>query len=100
MSARAHPIARWLRLMLACLALFAGSAPARAMSEVAAVVAVSVEQRAPERPLSTVASVRGAQGEEATAPVLVPVSFTVRVPEIHPPGPPRRLFLAHRSLLR
>ncbi len=98
MFGRPHPIARWMRLMLACLALFAGGASARVMPEVAAVVAVSVERRAPERPLFAVASVRGGQ-VEGTRP-FVRASFTGRVPEVHLPGPPRRLFLAHRALLR
>ncbi|HEY0094482.1 MAG TPA: hypothetical protein VGB96_09170, partial [Archangium sp.] len=90
----------WMRLMLACLALFAGGASARAMPEVAAVVAVSVERRAPERPLFTVSSVRGGQVGAEAARVLARASFTGRVPQVHLPGPPRRLFLAHRALLR
>jgi hypothetical protein len=100
MLGRSHLIARWVKLLVACLALFAGGTPARAMPEVAAVVAVSVERRASERPLSTVASVRGGQVGVARARVPARASFTARVPEVRPPGPPRRLFLAHRALLR
>ena len=84
--------------MLACLALFAGGTSARAMPEVAAVVAVSVEQRAPERPL--LAS-RVPVREVAREPRFhTRASFARRVPEVRPPGPPRRLFIAHRALLR
>jgi len=100
MFGRPHPIVRWMKLMLACLALFAGGASARAMPEVAAVVAVSVERRAPERPLLAVAFERGGQVEAEGNRPFVRASFTARVPEVHLPGPPRRLFLAHRALLR
>jgi hypothetical protein len=101
MFARPHTLARWMRLMLACLALFAGGTSARAMvPEVAAVVAVSAQRHAPEHPLSTGVFVRGARGSAEGVRLPARASFTGRVPEVHPPGPPRRLFLVHRALLR
>jgi hypothetical protein len=101
MSGHPHPIIRWLKLVLACVTLALGSTPAQALPEADTVVSV-LERRAPAgQRAEAVASVRGSERVEAGSErVHVRAPLAGRVPEVRLPGPPRRLFLAHRALLR
>jgi hypothetical protein len=104
MSGHPHPITRWLRLLLACLALAWGGVPAHAQANADVVVAVSVQRRTPEayRPVVEAPARAMHLGQMAAVgvPLLVRAPLTGLGPETLPPGPPRRLFLAHRALLR
>jgi hypothetical protein len=103
MSGHWHRIARWLRLGLTSLALVVGAMPAHALPATRAAVTFSVEQRETARPdTRPQASAHLAhQDGQAAAPRSAPVQGPQerRVPETRPPGPPRRLFIAHRALL-
>ncbi len=98
MHGRSHYIARWLRLMLACLALVGSFAPAHATPDANPVAAVSVLRRESARPRPAVAPAGrfAPTGEGSWGPRLHLVG---RVPEVLLPGPPRRLFIVHRALL-
>ncbi|XXF79054.1 hypothetical protein P2318_04685 [Myxococcaceae bacterium GXIMD 01537] len=93
--------ARWLRLLLACLALAGSGTPAHALPDTRAVVTASLTRRAPDAPREA------ASFEEVPAPATVRGAWVEargalanpRPPE-RAPGPPRRLFIAHRALLR
>jgi hypothetical protein len=101
MSAHPHTLIRWLKLVLACVAFALGSTPAQALPEADTVVSV-LERRAPAGSRAeVVASVRDSVRVEA-GPVRVHAwtRRAGRAPEVRLPGPPRRLFLAHRALLR
>jgi hypothetical protein len=103
MSGHWHRIARWLSLGLTSLALVMGAMPARALPAPRAAVTRSVEQREATRQDATgeasahIARKAGRDG--------APHASWLRgapeglVPETRPPGPPRRLFIAHRALL-
>jgi hypothetical protein len=101
MPGHAHPLIRWLKLVLACVALVLGSTPAQALPEADTVVSV-LERRAPAGSRAeALASVRRGEPVEAeSAWEHVRAARAGRVPEVRLPGPPRRLFLAHRALLR
>ena len=104
MSGHWHRIARWLRLGLTSLALVVGAMPAHALPAARAAVTFSVEQRESAQPdTRPQASARLAHEDgQAAAPRSASVQGGPqerRVPETRPPGPPRRLFLAHRALL-
>jgi hypothetical protein len=101
MSGPFHHMARWLRLALACLALVGASASAHTLPTTAAVVSVQVERHAPERPrLEAQAPVHlGHEVPEGARFVSRP-PVTASIREARAPGPPRRLFLTHRALLR
>jgi hypothetical protein len=101
MSGPLHHMARWLRLALACLALVGASASAHTLPTAAAVVSVQVERHVPERPrLVAQAPVHlGHEVPEGARFASRPPS-TGGIREARAPGPPRRLFLTHRALLR
>ncbi|HEX8434401.1 hypothetical protein [Archangium sp.] len=100
MPGHAHPLIRWLKLVLACVALALGGTPAQALPEADTVVSV-LERRAPAaRRAESVAAVRDSgRGREGRARVHARAPSGGRVPEVRLPAPPRRLFLAHRALL-
>src|SRR5688500_2158038 len=100
MSGHWHRIARWLRLGLTSLALVVGAMPAHALPAARAAVTLSVEHRESARPDTRPQASAHEEGQ-ATAPLSSSVQGSPerRVPETRPPGPPRRLFLAHRALL-
>jgi hypothetical protein len=101
MPGHPHPILRWLKLVVACVALALGSSsPAQTLPEADTVVSI-LERRAPAaRRVESLAAVRGSGWVEAgSARVHARAPFVGRVPEVRLPGPPRRLFLAHRALL-
>ena len=81
------PIIRWLKLVLACVALVMGSTPAQALPEAEAVVSV-LERRAPaEQRAEAVASVRGSgRVEMGHARVHVHAPFAGRIPEVRLPN--------------
>ncbi|MBN1208639.1 MAG: hypothetical protein JXB05_27510 [Myxococcaceae bacterium] len=96
-----HRIARWLRLGLASLALALGAVPAHAQPASPAVATLSVERRESARQLTaadTAVHSRRAVGRATKRSHARPSSVS-NVPEPHPPGPPRRLFILHRALL-
>ncbi|HZI05682.1 MAG TPA: hypothetical protein VEZ71_16755 [Archangium sp.] len=101
MSGPPHHMTRWLRLALACLALLGASASAHALPTAAAVVAVWVERHEPGKPC-TEAQAPVHRGKEASegARLVSPPPSTGGIREVRAPGPPRRLFLTHRALLR
>lgn len=97
-----HPLLRWLRLAMACLALAAGATPAHAQPGPEAPVAALVVQVAPARPHA-----REERGVHVAPIKVVAPSEAGRPPESAgrlapsgPQGPSRRLFLLHRALLR
>jgi hypothetical protein len=102
MSGSPHRIDRWLRLALACLALVGGSAAARALPNPdVVVVAVSADRRGPPVERAAVAPfLQRWSAPVASARVQARLSPRGRGHEVRVPGPPRRLFLAHRALLR
>lgn len=90
-----------LRLGLACLTLAASGTPAYALPSADPIVAVSVEQRAPAtrcRAIDPVVQAEQAAAGEALFPARAWRPGRIR--EARSPSPPRRLFLAHRALLR
>jgi len=103
MSGHWHRIARWLRLGLTTLALVVGAMPAHALPAPRAAVTLSVEQRESTRPdaarESSAHVVRGEGRDSAPRSSRFWGSPEGRVPETRPPGPPRRLFIAHHALL-
>ena len=94
-------MARWLRLALACLALVGASASAHAPPTAAAVVSVWVERNEPERPrlVAQAPVYLGQETSERARPASPPSSTGGIYHEARAPGPPRRLFIAHRALL-
>lgn len=100
MSGLPHHMARWLRLALACLALFGASASAHTLPTAAAVVSAQVERHEPERPrlVAQAPVYLGQKTSEGERPASRPPS-TGRIREARAPGPPRRLFIEHRALL-
>ncbi|WP_257457933.1 hypothetical protein [Archangium lipolyticum] len=99
MHGRLHHIARWLRLLLACLSLAGSFSPAHAMPDANPVVAVSVLRRESVRPRQVVVSAAPLVHSVGLAWALERAPLACRVPEVLLPGPPRRLFIAHRALL-
>ena len=103
MSGHWHRIARWLRLGLTSLALVVGAMPAHALPAARAAVTFSVEQRESARPdtrpqaSAPIAHEEGRDSAPLASSVQCPQER--RVPQTRPPGPPRRLFIAHRALL-
>jgi hypothetical protein len=101
MSGHWHHIARWLRLGLTSLALVVGAMPAHALPAARAVVTLSVEQRESARQDTAREAPTHVHREEGRDSALLSswASPEASVPETRPPGPPRRLFIAHRALL-
>lgn len=101
MPGHLHRIARWLRLGLTSLALALGAVPAHALPTAQAEVTLSVErhdsseQRTQARP-----TVHAQPVAARTRQVQARAESEGHVPETHPPGPPRRLFIEYRALLR
>ncbi|HZI14738.1 MAG TPA: hypothetical protein VE153_30500 [Myxococcus sp.] len=91
-----HRLLRWLRLVMACLALALSGTPAHALPRAEAPVAAAV--------------LAGRPAAQAPHPVLCPgpERLAPAAPPAHPgpvagpgaPAPARRLFLVHRALLR
>jgi hypothetical protein len=84
------------------LALALGAVPAHALPAARTVVTLSAEQREstkqhPVREASAHSPRVAGRASESFAPWISPVGS---VPATHPPGPPRRLFIIHRALLR
>ncbi|WP_342377267.1 hypothetical protein NVS55_38295 [Myxococcus stipitatus] len=96
-----HPprLLRWLRLVLACLTLVGGGAAAHTPPPPVSVAAQAGGPTAvPQAPeLVRYARLAPREVSRLTAPAAPPASWR-HVP-LEPPGPPRRLFLLHRSLL-
>jgi hypothetical protein len=95
-----HLVLRWLRLAMACLALAVGGTPAQARPGPEAPVAVLVDRSAPaeSRPgAERSVHVAPLHIKEGPARAVAPLASAGRGAE---PGPPRRLFLLHRALLR
>lgn len=98
-----HPshLLRWLRLFLACLTLVGSGASAQALPRPAPVSASQSSgsastPRAPELVRYAWHATPGQAQPTASATSTSPVHGRV---QRHPPGPTRRLFLLHRSLL-
>jgi hypothetical protein len=99
-----HRLTRWLRLGLTSLALALGAVPAYALPAAQPVVTLSIEQRqsAKQGPLHEAPVHARSEAGQASVPLasrVCPVAAG-SVPATRPPGPPRRLFITHRALLR
>jgi hypothetical protein len=100
MSGHVHLVTRWLRLGLTSLALAMGAVPAHALPAARAEVTLSVERHdATEQRGAPEAAVHSPPVVGRFLPVHARAEAPDRVPETRPPGPPRRLFIAHRALL-
>lgn len=100
MSGHVHRVTRWLRLALTSLALALGAVPAHALPAARAEVTLSVERHdASEQRAAPEAPVHSPAVAGRFHPVHARVEAPDRVLETRPPGPPRRLFIAHRALL-
>ncbi|WP_224366180.1 hypothetical protein [Hyalangium versicolor] len=100
MSGHLHRIARWLRLGLTSLALALGAVPAHALPAARAEVTLSVERRdSPKQREAAQAAVHVPAAVGSFLQVHARAESPRLAPETRPPGPPRRLFIAHRALL-
>jgi hypothetical protein len=102
MSARAHRLALWLRLLVVCLMLTGVSAPARTMGYREAVVAIATATtRAPQQERKATPPLRAARSAPAAQPWITawsPRLAAPAAPELAP-APPRRIFLINSALL-
>ena len=104
MTGRFHRVARWLELGLTCVALAVAGAPVSAPASGEAVEAVSAGGRGAPEPRGDAKGARvfarvarspiGPQAAETR------VRLAPRPPGRRPGGPPLRLYLTHRALLR
>jgi hypothetical protein len=100
MGARPHIPERWLRLVLACLALLVGGAPAARAAEAAprAAVVRMVGQPEHRAPAVTPAPVQRREGARPSARRAAPRRWRSGVRAAAPAALPR--YLVHRALLR
>lgn len=97
MRGRLHPLARWLRLVLACLTLASGVSAAQIASEAHPVTVV--EGRPGGKPREARSATEALVFPQPTSPV-AGTWFTGFLPGPEPRTSRGPLFLLHRALLR
>jgi hypothetical protein len=96
-----HRLARLVRLGLACLVLTAAVSPAQAMPVRPLALAMLVARPLPSpQAVEVRAHVQSVQAPAERLQAPVPAEAGARPPGERTAGPPRRLFLLHRALLR
>ncbi|ATB30904.1 hypothetical protein [Melittangium boletus] len=94
-----HPIARGLRLVLACLTVLGASIPAHAHPATETAVAAWVQRREPTQRPALESAIHLGRAVPVSPWVPAPAAFTASIREAHTAAPPQRLFLVHRALL-